>query len=170
MRFNVLSLNVVAAMIGLASATCQMSNIVGTSDYYDPGPSDALCLNQGEGQWTFAMYVTLTVVPDLSGSAPLAGAAGGTEYFIYDNNCNIMSAYQQPSCGIPWIIEENFLTDVLTITDVDEELGDAYYRFTYGNGAYSIDNNHCVCNGMSSGLTGEQGCRCAFPVDGIFTG
>ena len=43
------------------------------------------------------------------------------------------------------------------------------FPFLYGNGAYSIRNNGCVCNSMSGPFNAAtEGCRCAFPVNGQF--
>jgi hypothetical protein len=169
MFVNIFSFAAAMALFGLASAgQCHATNALGKT--WAPGQNNALCLSQGDGQWTFAMYVDMTVVPDLSGSSPLAGAVTGTLFMIYDNDCNMKSLYQQPSCGIPYYIEESFLADTLIISGLDAELGNPDFQFNYGNGLYSIGNNGCVCNDMSSGLEGAEGCRCAFPVDGIFTG
>jgi hypothetical protein len=62
--------------------------------------------------------------------------------------------------------EENLLPLVLTVVDIDTELGGKYFRFKYGNGEYEINNNGCTCSGMSSGLEGATGCRCAFHLMG----
>lgn len=148
-------------------SACQISNAnVATGVETD----STLCMGQGEGQWTFGMSVSLVDVPAPDPGAGWAGTGSGTTFYIFDNACNIMSTYTPPSCGVPWSIEENFLTDVLIITDVFMDVGDPYFSFNYGNGKYSIRNNHCVCNDDGSGLAAAVGCRCAFPVDGIFTG
>jgi hypothetical protein len=131
----------------------------------------------------------LTVTFLLFGSSNTNSEVNGAAWEIYDETCTLRSAYQQPDCGIPWQIEENFLTDVLTITSVStdvsiilsyplvhrmfkifQQVGEPYFQFLYGNGKYSINNNHCGCQSKSSGLTAVKNCKCAFPVDGIFTG
>lgn len=86
------------------------------------------------------------------------------------NTNSVISQYESPGCGTPFTIEENFLSDVLTVTSVDEDVGSAYFSFNYGDGKYSIRNNHCGCQGDSSGIVGADACKCAFPVDGIFAG
>lgn len=159
------SLAAVGIFLSSIVAACQLSNsMVVTGVETDT----TLCMGQGEGMWTFGMSVSLVDVPSPGGIG--AGATSGTTFYIFDNACNIMSTYTPPSCGVPWSIEENFLTDVLIITNVFMDVGDPYFSFLYGNGKYSINNNHCVCNGDSSGLAAAVGCRCAFPVDGIYTG
>ncbi|KAJ5604886.1 hypothetical protein N7510_010040 [Penicillium lagena] len=148
------------------AAACQLTN----GNYFTGVETDTnLCMGQGEGQWTFGMSVSLSDVP-APGGTPDVGAGSSTTFYIFDNACNIMSTYTPGSCGVPWIIEENFLADVLTITRVEMDVGQPYFSFNYGNGVYSINNNHCVCNSDDDGLTAGQGCRCAFPVDGYFTG
>lgn len=98
------------------------------------------------------------------------------------------SAYGKPSCGIPYTIKENFLEDVLTITAVEldvsiypisnfdltrilltnlYQVGQPYFTFKYGDGKYSINNNHCGCSDMKEkGLSAGDGCKCAFPING----
>ena len=62
---------------------------------------------------------------------------------------------------------ENFLTQVLTITSVNYDIGDPHFEFLYGNGKFSIGNNQCTCSEMSTGaLSAMKGCKCRFPVDG----
>lgn len=99
-----------------------------------------------------------------------AGCAGASLFYIFDEGCNIRGSYSVPDCGAPFIIEENFLADVLTVTSINLDLGGGYFSFLYGDGKYSINNNHCGCQDNSSGLTGGQACKCAFPVDGTFDG
>ncbi|KAF4991466.1 hypothetical protein FDECE_14036 [Fusarium decemcellulare] len=137
-----------------------------------PTSSQQLCLPQGEGQWTFAMVTSLSVVPSFSDDAGngLAGAAGSAGFLIYDNACVPRAYYPKPGCGIPYVAKENFLPLVLTVEVVDFDIGQPYFSFAYGDGLYSIKNNHCVCSDMSHGLTGAKGCRCAFPLDGHFVG
>ena len=84
-----------------------------------------------------------------------------------DNACLALGVYNVPSCGIPFVFKENFLQFVLTITSIDEGVGDAFFSFTYANGQFSIGNNGCVCNSISAPFPdAAEGCRCAFPVAG----
>ena len=126
----------------------------------------ALCRTQGAGTYTFGMSTSLT------GTVP-TGPTGGQEstsvnFRIMDNTCKILGVYTAPSCGIPYTIKANFLQYVLIITSVDEAADSgAYFSFKYANGEYSIGNNGCVCNTMSSDFNAAaKGCRCAFPVAG----
>jgi hypothetical protein len=118
------------------------------------------------------MEVSLACVPspDNDPSNDLNGCAGGSSFAIYDEYCNVRGTYDVPDCGTPFIIEENFLADVLTVTTVDLDVGSPYFSFLYGDGKYSINNNHCVCVDDSVGLEGKAACRCAFPVNGHFNG
>jgi hypothetical protein len=118
------------------------------------------------------MSVNLACVPSPSMDAgqDTAGCAGGGGFAIYDESCNVRGSYGIPDCGTPFIIEENFLADVLTVTTVNMDVGDPYFSFLYGDGQYSINNNHCVCVDDGGGLEAIVACRCAFPVDGHFTG
>ncbi|OAQ59926.1 hypothetical protein VFPPC_14708 [Pochonia chlamydosporia 170] len=151
---------------GLVMAECRFENIVPKKVKQETAKQ--LCMTQGEGDWTFAMATSLSVVPSLSSDASngLAGASGGATFIIYDNNCMPRAVYDAPSCGVPYVAKENFLKWVLSVNTVDMGVGSPYFSFTYAAGKYSIRNNHCVCSDMSHGLTGAKGCRCAFPVKG----
>ena len=118
------------------------------------------------------MTVHLACVPSPSMDAgqDTAGCEGGSSFAIYDESCNLRGSYGVPDCGTPFIIEENFLADVLTVTDVNLDVGDPFFSFLYGDGKYSINNNHCVCVDDGGGLEANVACRCAFPVDGHFVG
>lgn len=154
------SLAAVGILLPSIVAACQLSNSAVQTGVMD---DSTLCMSQGEGQWTFGMSVTGTDVPG-------SGGTSGTTFYIFDNACNIKSTYSAGNCHTPWTIEENFLADVMTITSVSMDLGSPYFSFLYGDGKYSIRNNHCVCNDDHDGLAGGVGCRCAFPVDGHYTG
>lgn len=154
-----------------AIAQCQASNLITDPNAPLVVETDPqLCLPQGEGAWTFAMTTSLDCVPALSDdpSNNLAGCADGNAFFIFDNACNTRGAYNAPDCGYPpWIIEENFLADVLTIKSVDFDTGDPYFQFAYGDGLYSINNNQCGCQAEYSGPGVTHNCKCAFPVSGV---
>ncbi|WPG98190.1 Hypothetical protein R9X50_00097600 [Acrodontium crateriforme] len=160
-----------AGLLTLASATCQLSNAYTGGDIPDTYKSDKLCLPQGEGDWTFSLYTSAVDVPTFNGGNPNAGYAGGFTYLMYDNACNLRGLYGPSgnNCGIPFVIEENYLAQVLTITSENTGVGGAYFSFDYGNGEFSINNNQCGCQDMSSGLQGAQGCKCAFPVSGVLS-
>jgi hypothetical protein len=161
---------VTAAWLGFAAADCQFDNTIGQGGSPDPPSADKMCLPQGEGSWTFSMYNSAVEVPTFNGGDPNAGYAGNTAFVIYDNTCNPMAIYGMPTCGTPYTAIENFLPLVLTVVNIDTQLGGEYFQFTYGNGEYEIKNNGCVCSDMSDGLQGATGCRCAFPLNGDFMG
>lgn len=152
-----------SAMLGLATASCQLSNAGGGGVASDA----TLCVPQGEGDWTFAMSNSAVDVPAPGSGGIGAGYSQGNSLFIFDNACNIMGEYAPCSGGTPYTIEENFLADVLTVSDIDMDLGGGYFKFYYGNGEFTIGNNGCTCQDDSSGLQGSQGCKCAFPQDGV---
>lgn len=71
------------------------------------------------------------------------------------------------NCGKPYVIMENFLKYVLTVKTIFADVGDAYFQFAYGDGLYSINNNHCDCVGEAQGPSAVFSyCKCAFPVNG----
>ncbi len=113
------------------------------------------------------MYSTLT-----PGPFPLAAGGGGLNedaaawFLVMDNSCKVLGIFPQPNCGIPYVLEANYLDYVLTLTAIDSGVGEGYFSFEYGNGAYSIDNNQCGCMDSTEGLTAVLGCKCAFPVAG----
>ena len=152
-------------LLSLAHADCDMPGTPGGRIETEP----TLCLPQGPGSYTFAMFVDLTSlgIPGGPWGPPNPSVVGGAAFQIMDNNCQVLAAYNPPSCGIPWTIEENFLQYVLTVTSVFMDVGDPYFEFTYANGEYSINNNHCVCSDTQASFpTAAKGCRCAFPVAG----
>jgi hypothetical protein len=108
--------------------------------------------------------------PDKDPSNDFNGCTEGNNFNIYDENCAIRGGYTMPDCGTPFSIEETFLPDVLTVTAVFLDVGRPYFSFLYGDGEYSIRNNHCVCVNDGGGLEVTVACRCAFPIDGHFVG
>jgi hypothetical protein len=120
------------------------------------------------------MNVGLTCFPGLPGrgdpSTDFSGCEGTNNLIIYDESCTIRGAYGIPDCGTPFVIEDNFLPYVLTMKTINTDVGDPYFSFLYGDGVYSIRNNHCVCVNDGSGLEAKVACRCAFPINGHFGG
>lgn len=56
---------------------------------------------------------------------------------------------------------------MLTITRTHTGLaGGNFFVFYYANGRYQLGTNQCVCHGVSHGLTGEEACPYAFPING----
>ncbi|KAI1500626.1 hypothetical protein F5X99DRAFT_385419 [Biscogniauxia marginata] len=112
------------------------------------------------------MEISDVAAPDISGGN--SGYVSVATLYIFDEGCQIRGTYEVPNCGVPFVIRENFLTQVLTLRSINTDVGSPYFSFDYGDGRYSIRNNQCVCHDESSGLTAQVGCRCGFPVDGTF--
>lgn len=167
MYFQFLSLATVVAIFGHASADCQLKNTL-SAPKTSPEARPELCMPQGEGSWTFAMDDSQIDVPTFNAGDPWAGLAGNNAYIIYDNNCIPYGVYgpEGNDCGTPYVIEDYFLPYILMIKSIDTDLGGGYFKFAYANGLYTIGNNGCTCEDLSSGLEGEQGCKCAFPLKG----
>jgi hypothetical protein len=117
---------------------------------------------------TFGMDVDFTCVPEPGTMAPddFASCVNAASFQIYDETCKLRSSYKFPDCGAPFIIEENFLKDVMTVQSVNMDVGAPSFTYLYGNGKFSIGNNGCVCNDNNNGLKAGTSCRCAFPLDG----
>ncbi|OTB00461.1 hypothetical protein M426DRAFT_65802 [Hypoxylon sp. CI-4A] len=157
------------AMSSLVTADCQLGNQLSDSNP-PPEPKAELCEPQGEGVWTFSMDVNELGVPTFDSEAIWAGLVSGSSFIIYDNTCTAKGVYdpgdEGNDCGTPYIIEENFLPFVLTIQQVNFDVGSPRFQFAYANGLYTIGNNHCTCQDVSHDLEAEQACKCAFPLQG----
>ncbi|KAI1194021.1 hypothetical protein F5X97DRAFT_338229 [Nemania serpens] len=155
------------ASFSVVLADCNLANNLDSGPL--PEVQSQLCLGQGAGAYTFSMDVSELDVPTFSSGAMWAGLVGGQAFMIYDESCTLKGVYsphQTSDCGIPYVIEESWLSYVLAVTDVNFDTADPYFSFDYANGKYSIRNNGCVCNDIGSGLQVEKGCRCAFPING----
>ncbi|KAA8902858.1 hypothetical protein TRICI_005782 [Trichomonascus ciferrii] len=123
---------------------------------------ESICLPTGDDHLTFAMLVGMT-----SFGVP-GSTAATTRFLVLDHTCKVLGHYYPASkCGgTPWKLEAPYLHYMLIIESVFMDPGDPYFSFAYANGLYSIGNNHCTCQGSQSGLHVQQGCKCAFPIDG----
>lgn len=159
----------VAGFLGLMVGACQL----GDSGAMPTLPiSDKLCTSQGEGSWTFSLYTEAIEVPGIAGGGeynPNAGYTATSSYQIHDNTCFLRGRFntRAKECESSFVIEANYLQQVLTIESQDTMAGGAYFRFAYGDGLFSIGNNGCECQDMSHGLMAALGCKCAFSVNGI---
>lgn len=163
------SLAAALAAVKPVSAACHLPNAV-DNGVGGVETHSQLCIPQGAGDWTFSMYLDEVSVPTFDADNPLAGVVSTAYFYIYDESCTRRGAYSMSGhgndCGIPYVIMENFLPYVLTIENINAAIGGGYFRFLYGNGEFSIGNNHCTCQSMTTGLEAKEGCKCAFPVDG----
>ncbi|KAI1372800.1 hypothetical protein F4677DRAFT_462745 [Hypoxylon crocopeplum] len=163
------SMIITGCLLRTVEAECQISNAITDEQKDAVSQHDALCLPQGEGQWTFAMSVTLKSYPALGGLNGQPLFLSDNSFLIFDNACKTKGIYPKPSCGIPYTIKENFLPLVMSVTSVFFDVGDPSFEMHYGDGAFITSNNHCVCGGVDSSVLSEtKGCRCAFPLDGTF--
>ncbi|GAM87658.1 hypothetical protein ANO11243_056850 [Dothideomycetidae sp. 11243] len=172
MRFLSTLVAASALLVTRAVATCQFHNIIHNATLLAAENATELCMRQGAGHWTFAMETTIITVPGNSANHTKDHDSASVEFIIYDNDCVPQAAYRAPNCSTPIIAEENFLREVLILDKLNTKPHKAYFKFRYGDGIYSIRNNHCVCTDMTK-LTGYKeatGCRCSFPVDGHFVG
>ncbi|KAJ4292612.1 hypothetical protein N0V90_009275 [Kalmusia sp. IMI 367209] len=161
-----------SSLLSFASADCQLKNeAIDTPEFNTHESNEKLCLSHDEGDWTFAMEVRQVGVPVPDGDNAFAGQVSNYGFAIYDHTCALKGSYDPGKngndCGIPFVIMENFLKQVLTVKKVNANLGDSYFQFAYGDGLYSINNNHCDCKPAPDGLTGIEYCGCAFPVSGV---
>lgn len=94
------------------------------------------------------------------------GAINNAQFLVMDNSCKVLGVFPQPTCGIPYVLEANYLDYVLIVTSIFTNIDDGSFSFNYGNGDYSINNNHCGCSDSTKELVAYQSCKCAFPVAG----
>ncbi|KAL3464405.1 hypothetical protein BJX64DRAFT_286533 [Aspergillus heterothallicus] len=60
----------------------------------------------------------------------------------------------------------NWLPYVLTITHINFNVANGYFRLVYANGAYMIGENQATCSDLMSGLRVGVGCKTGFPLHG----
>lgn len=156
------------------TADCQLKNTAVTDGKSGTVETNwDLCKPQGEGDWTFSMILSDRDFPTFSSGSPWAGYTSSAAFAIYDNTCALRGSYnpdQDNECGVPYVIEENFLTQVLGVQSVNFSPAAGYFSFTYGDGLYSIRNNQCGCASEPDGLVQVTYCKCGFPVNGHFNG
>lgn len=151
-----------SAMAGCVMTSSSNSDAIGTTV-----SNPKLCQPMGDGAMLFAMQVSMIDVPSGGEGGIAAGAAGQTVYYIFDNTCKIMGIYGPPNCDLPASIQGDFLDYTLILKKIDTALGGGYFSFAYGNGEFSIGNNHCTCQNDSEGVEGKMDCACAFPKAGL---
>ncbi|KAL3496298.1 hypothetical protein BJX62DRAFT_118908 [Aspergillus germanicus] len=157
------------AIPSLVRAECRLNNAI-EDDEKTIEDREALCLGQGEDSWTFALQISEVSVPTFDGDNPFEGVAGHQAFIIYDNTCMRRGVYSPDNegndCGLNYVIQEDWLPYIITVTRINWDVGSPYFYFTYANGAYMIGENGATCTDISSGLRAEQGCKSAFPING----
>ncbi|KAL4861059.1 hypothetical protein BDV12DRAFT_180807 [Aspergillus spectabilis] len=157
------------AIPALVQAECKLNNAI-EEDEKTVESEGALCKPQGEDSWTFAMQLSEVGVPTFDGDNAYAGVTGNKAFIIYDNACNRVGVYgpdnEDNDCAIPYVIQESFLPYVLTVTQVNFDLGGGDFTFAYANGDYMIGENGATCEDISDGLRGVEACKTGFPING----
>lgn len=141
-----------------AAARCRLENKPGMT----PILAFQVCDPQDAGTYTFALeaFELNGVLEDLDDQS----------FFIFDENCTIKGAFsphQTNDCSSPYVIEENFLKYVLTVTSLNYGPVEPYFSFLYANKNFSIGDNGCGCEETGGGLEAVYGCKCVFPVNGF---
>jgi hypothetical protein len=114
------------------------------------------------------MHVGMVSVPGGTSGDGLAGVSGATAFTIYDHTCRVMGKYKPCRDGILYFVQQSFMPYTLTVETVAMSVGRAYFGFAYGDGKYSVRNNQCGCQSLSSGFgSAQKACKCAFPVSGV---
>jgi hypothetical protein len=126
----------------------------------------ALCHTHDVGTYVFSMLVSIETTGMTYGN--MGQYAQGSAFMFLDETCLLRSIHLTPStCSIPWTFEDNFLPLVGTVNQVDTGVGEAYFAFLYGDGAYvTKDTGYCATIG-SVFTTALQGCQTEFPLNGI---
>ncbi|KAL5334239.1 hypothetical protein BJX70DRAFT_402773 [Aspergillus crustosus] len=166
MQLKLSLFSLLAAVPALVSAECFLANQLGAGPHA-PETREQLCKPQGAGDWTFSMRTSELVVPTFDSDYMWAGYVSGKNFIIYDNACIPRAKYGlDGNCGTPYVIRENFLPYVITVTHVNWNSAGPYFKFNYGNGQFMINENQAVCRDIGGGLRVEKGCKTGFPLDG----
>lgn len=164
MKFNrSLAAAVLASLATSVAADCKMTN---TDFDHTLETNQAICSNWGNGYWTLTMIVSDRDFPTFNAGDPWAGYTSSSAFALYDNSCEYRGSYnphQDGNCGINYIIQEDFLTQTLTIDSVYFDPASPRFSFSYGGTEYSTNSNDCVCTGQLDGLVSTAYCRCGFP-------
>lgn len=167
MLFRLSSFAATLALFSAANAACQLKNGL-NAPINAPETRTQLCMPQPSGDWTFAMDTSTLNVPTFNAGTPYSGLVSTFAFIIYDNNCHPQGIFAPAGndCGTPYHIQESWMPWTLVITDINKNPGGAMFSFKYAAGKYTTNNNHCGCESIGSGLRAEDGCKCAFLVQG----
>jgi hypothetical protein len=163
---QIAKLTAVLALTSIVSADCILKNQL--SDRHPAKETRSeLCTVTKNKHYAFAMQLSEVVVPSGDGGSPWAGLVDANGFFVYDENCipkGVYDTHQDSNCGIPYVIQDYWLRQKLEVTSVRMDLGAARFEFEYGGDDYGTGKGDCGCEKMSHDLTGEEGCRCDFPL------
>ncbi|KAJ5739991.1 hypothetical protein N7533_012775 [Penicillium manginii] len=112
------------------------------------------------------MQISQVSVPTFDGSNPFAGISGSKAFILYDDVCKRTGVYSPDEegndCGIPYVIEEEWLSDKLTVTNINWDVAAPYFKFKYADNEYQTGQDWNICSDISSGLRAEQACQATF--------
>ncbi|RDW70563.1 uncharacterized protein DSM5745_08074 [Aspergillus mulundensis] len=153
------------ALPNLVAAACKLNNAIEENEKTREDRQE-LCLAEGPNRWTFALQISEVSVPTFDGGNPFAGIAGSQAFILYDDVCTRMGVYSPDNegndCGIPYTIEESWLSHALTVTSINFDVGDPFFKFSFAEGEYASDGETGLCSDISSGLRAEQACQATF--------
>jgi hypothetical protein len=156
---------VLFAISAVVEADCKLNNQIKDIEKTSEDRSE-LCLAEGPNKWTFAMQISQVSVPTFDGSNPFAGISGSKAFILYDDVCKRTGVYSPDEegndCGIPYVIEEEWLSDKLTVTNINWDVAAPYFKFKYADNEYQTGQDWNICSDISSGLRAEQACQATF--------
>ncbi|KAL4885230.1 hypothetical protein BJY04DRAFT_214567 [Aspergillus karnatakaensis] len=146
-------------------ADCKLNNAI-TDDEKGNDDRQELCLAEGSNIWTFAIQISQVGVPTFDGDNAFAGITGTYAFVLYDDVCNRVGVYSADNegndCGVPYYIEESVLSDRLTITNVNLDVADPFFKISFSGSEYQTGQEGTECVDISSGLRAEQACKVTF--------
>ncbi|KAL4907247.1 hypothetical protein BDW74DRAFT_176029 [Aspergillus multicolor] len=146
-------------------ADCKLNNAIEESEKTSEDRPE-LCLAEGPNRWTFGLQISEIGFPTFDGDNAFAGITGTKAFVLFDDVCTRMGVYAPDNegndCGIPYYIEEEWLSHRLTVTNINFDVGSPYFKFTYADNEYSSDGETGLCADISSGLRAEQACQASF--------
>ncbi|KAL4885233.1 hypothetical protein BJY04DRAFT_180442 [Aspergillus karnatakaensis] len=163
------SFNVLAglALLSIPSvmADCKLNNAIEENEKTNDDRQE-LCLAEGSNIWTFALQVSEIGFPTFDGENAFAGITSRHAFILYDDVCSRVGVYSPDNegndCGVPYYIEEDWLSHRLTITGINFGVGDPSFAITYADNEYVTGRDGNECADVSSGLRAEQACKATF--------
>ncbi|KAI9040310.1 uncharacterized protein KD926_008400 [Aspergillus affinis] len=163
--FEILAGLALLSIPALVRADCKLNNAIGDDEKTSEDRSE-LCLAEGPNRWTFALQISEVSVPTFDEDNPFGGLTGSKAFVLYDDVCNRVGVYSPNNegndCGIPYTIEEEWLSDPLTVTKINFDVGKPFFKFSYADNEYQTGQDGNECSDISSGLRAEQACQATF--------